>query len=280
LQWLPYRLPYQLFYVAYRWVLVLYFFIWMVMAGTIEGGNRYFIYLTNWAHMAYNTYLIIAALSTTWTILSVYCRMRGRETSIQLDHLDVKSLDYWNMSKNRLSWYQIVHWVFYSIGNELALCIMILYWTFLYRGEDVNGVSANTHLLNGILSLVDMWICGLPIYYLHVIYLMIFATTYSIFSGIYFLATGGIIYVVLNYRSNPGTAVGLYLGVIFLLLPVVHLLVYLMYLVKQWVVYRVCRIRHVRRSNETTPTTWSSEQDVELASLRALSPCSESSESS
>lgn len=170
----------------------------------------------------------------------------------------------------------MVHWVLYSIGNELSLCIMILYWSFIYRGGTVDGVNANTHLLNGILSLVDMWISGLPVYLLHVLYILVFSSVYSIFSGLYFIATGGIIYKVLDYGSNAGAAVGLYLALTFLLLPVVHFLVYLMYLGKQWTIYRVCAVRHARWSG-TAPQQSSS---VELSDLRVLSNESEINETS
>lgn len=283
MQWVPYKLPHQLIYVAYRWMLVLYFFIWLVLAGTGQGNGRYFIYLTNWAHISYNTYLIVAALSTTWRILSTHwISTRGQAISVHHDYLSVaEPSDYWNLSNNRLSWYQMVHWVFYSIGNELALCVMILYWTFIYRGEDVDGVNANTHLLNGVLSLVDMWISGLPINYLHVIYILVFSAVYSVFSGLYFIATGDSIYPVLDYGSNPGAAVGLYLALTFLLLPTVHFLVYLMYLGKQWVVYRACAVRHARWGDRmSTSSPLSSEQLVELTNLRAQSPPSDTSESS
>lgn len=273
-QWLAYKLPQQLIYVTYRWMLVLYFLIWLVLAGTSQGNGKYFIYLTNWAHISYNTYLIIAALSTTWRIISTHWNSarEGQTVSVHNDYLSIaEPSDYWNLQNNRLSWYQMVHWVFYSIGNELALCIMILYWSFLYRGEDVDGVNANTHLLNGVLSLVDMWISGLPINFLHVIYILVFSAVYSVFSGLYFIATGDIIYSVLDYESNAGAAVGLYLALTFLLLPLVHLLVYLMYLGKQWVVYHACAVRHAPLSSE--------QQEVELANLRAQSP-SDTSESS
>lgn len=251
MQWLPYRFPHQLIYVAYRWALVLYFFIWLVMAGTSQGNGKYFIYLTNWAHLSYNIYLIVAAISTTLKLSTTHCTKRA-ERSTFLHYRDYPSVTepsgYCNLSNNHLSWYQMVHWVFYSIGNEFALCIMILYWSFIYRGGTVDGVNANTHLLNGVLSLVDMWLSGVPVNFLHFVYIVLFSAVYSVFTGVYYLCTGDIIYDVLDYRSNAGAAVGLYLSLTFILLPLVHVLVYLMYVGKQWVVYRVCAVRHAKWS--------------------------------
>lgn len=139
----------------------------------------------------------------------------------------------------------------------------------------MDGVNSNTHLLNGILSLVDMWICGLPTNFLHVVYILIFSVVYSTFSGLYFIATGDVIYTsVLDYENNAGTAVALDLVLTFILLPTVHFLVYLMYLGKQWVIYRACAVRSARWSG-ATPSEQQERGSVELSDLRALSNESE-----
>lgn len=260
-------------YVAYRWTLVLYFFIWLIMAGKGQGNGKYFIFLTNWAHLSYNFYLIIAAVSTTTKSITNHCAKRHKEPSHSRDYFTVAEPDdYWNISKNRLSWYQMVHWVYFTIGNELAFGIMVLYWSLIYRGGNIDGISANTHLLNGILSLADVWISGLPVNFLHVVYLLIFGTVYNIFSGVYFISTGENIYGVLDYKNNTGSAVGLYLALTFLLLPFLHLCVYLMYLGRQWVVYRVCAVRQAKWSGLSSDSEpeGGGDHDHELQAGRSL----------
>ena len=221
------------------------------MAGTQDKGF-YFIYLTNWAHLLYNTYLIVSALSTTFKVAKTYYTKK-QESLLNRDYLNITESDgYWNTSNNTLSWYQMIHWVLYTIGNEFAFCIMVMYWTLIYRGGTIDGVNANTHLFNGILSLVDMWVSGLPFNLLHFVYIMALSVVYSTFSGIYYIGGGGIIYPgVLDYDRSPGAAVGLNLGLTFVLLPVVHSLLYLMYLGKQWVIYHSCAVRHVKISGSS-----------------------------
>lgn len=270
LQWLPYDWRYQLGYIIYRWILVVYFFVWLVKAGIAEASPEYFIYLTNWAHISYNTYLIVAAASSTFKLISSHF-LTSRRTPNSMDHPSEEEEPdgLWNISRNQLSWYQMVHWVCFSIGNEMAIGVMVLYWTFIYRGDDIDGVNANTHLLNGVLSVVDVWVSGVPVWFLHCVYIMAYGAAYSIFSGLYFIVTGENIYDVLDYKGHTGSAVALYLGVVFLLLPVLHMCVCLMYVGRVWVVSRVCRTwgRHCAHTSRSNP----SEQTLELTDVRTWS---------
>lgn len=143
------------------------------MAGKSQGDGYYFIYLTNWAHISYNTYLIVAAVSTSTKQIMVYRRSRQQNTTHSRDYLTAgEPAGYWNTSGNQLDWYQMVYWVLFTIGNELATCIMVLYFLLIYRGDEIDGVDANTHLTNGLLSLVDLWISGLPVNFLHFVYIV------------------------------------------------------------------------------------------------------------
>ena len=245
MQWLPCKYPHQLLYIIYRWLLVLYFFIWLIIAGKEAGNPRYFIFLTNWAHISYNLYLLISALSTTAKVVNVHCLTKHKQSNRN----GVNTTKCCSTPINQLTWYQMIHWLFYTIGNESAIFVCFLYWCFIYRGGNITGVNANTHLVNGLLAFVDLWISGTPVNFLHCVYLMIFGAIYSTFSGIYFVLTGEVIYYVLDYRENAGGAVGLYLALIFLLLPAIHSLIFAIYLCKQWALNRRCFV-YQRRPSE------------------------------
>lgn len=262
---------------GYRWALVFYFIIWLVVAGK-QGGHKYFIYLTNWAHLAYNSYLVVSAVSTSLKLALTHSRRAAltadEEESRHLFQASVISEPdgYWNRSGNTLSWYQVLHWVLFTVGNEIAVGVMLLYWTLDYRGQTVDGVNANTHLLNGILAVVDVWLSGVPVYLLHCLYLMSFYLVYGIFSGLYFIGTGENIYPILDYRGSTGSAVGLSLAVTFLVTPLFHFCVYVMYLCRQWLVYQVCALKQVggggSRGGVSTVEQGSS---VELTEIKNLS---------
>ena len=108
----------------------------------------------------------------------------------------------------------------------------------------MSGVNANTHLVNGIVSLVDVFVFGVPISLFHMIYPVSFGVVYGGFTGIYYGANGTnpfigerYIYPVLNYADQPtGASITLIL-VAFLFVPIVHLVYYALYLARFWLVY-------------------------------------------
>ncbi len=216
------------------------------MAGARQGSLVYFVFLTNWAHLAYNVYLITAAVSVTAKVIILHRSNRKEQMSAPYsqDYFGVQvPSGYWNTSHNQLSWYQMLHWLLFTIGNEGAFLILVLYWSLIFHGETISGVNANTHLINGILSVLDLWVTGLPVNLLHFVYLMIFATIYTTFAGVYYISSGEIIYAPLNYTANAGAAVGLCLSVTFFLLPFLHSVFYVMYLCRQWLVRHVHALR-------------------------------------
>ena len=108
----------------------------------------------------------------------------------------------------------------------------------------MDGVDSNTHLVNGIISLLDVFVFGVPVSLLHVIYPMSFAGVYAGFSGIYYAANGThpdigerYIYSLLDYGSQPVTASVIVILVILVFVPLVHLVYYALYLARFWLVY-------------------------------------------
>ena len=220
-----------------------YFLAWLITSGVSTGTPRWFVFLTHWCFMLYNAYLIVAALSVTTKFLTVHCFCRGDESYDRLRKdafLFEKPSGCCGYSDNKLSWYQVIHWVLFLYGNELAFAVLICYWTLLYtEGTEVDGVNANVHLVNGLVALIDLWVTAVPVNFLHFLYPIIFGVIYSLFSGIYFAITKDIIYErVLDYGEHLALAVGSVIGVVLLLLPGVHVIVfYLQYLGKYWFLY-------------------------------------------
>ncbi len=141
-------------------------------------------------------------------------------------------------------WYQIIHWLFFTIGNELAFVILLLYWILLYRGGPVDGINANTHLVNGLVAVLDLWVSGVPVNLLHFIYLMIYGSIYVIFTGIYFVFTNDIIYPVIDYENGLGTAIVVAICSPIIAFPLGHILFYFMYLGKLWIMHCCFRQRY------------------------------------
>lgn len=225
----------------YRWILAIYFFSWLIVSGVDSNGPKYFIFLTNWSFLAFNAYLIVAAFSSTTKYLFSMCPFGEHSFTKDEDFSIKKPQGCCGYEDNTLSWYQMIHWLLFTLGTDLALGVLVLYWALLYDGSSVSGVNANTHLLNGLVAVIELWVSGVPINILHFIYTVIFAAVYSLFTGIYFAPSGAIVYSgVLDYGTNLGGAVGAVVGVVLVFLPFVHIVIFFMqYFLKFWILYYV-----------------------------------------
>ena len=254
MQWLPYRWYFQIFFIVYRWVIAGFFFGWLVAAGLydLNGGPKFFIFLTNWGFLAFNAYLIWSAIVSTVDFFKefVCCRQQ------YIDLGETRSLAYQRdvetptgccgRGYNRISWYHMIQWALFMIGAELAVVLTLLYWALLYDPEfPISGVNFNTHGSQGIISVVELLITGVPIRFYHFYFTQIFAAVYVVFTGIYHAAGGTntmdkpYIYSILNYGDSPGFATGLIFGVILVLLPIIHFLFYLVYVARYWALYLI-----------------------------------------
>ncbi len=236
-----------MFHVIYRWVIACYFIGWLITSGIqfSNSGARYLIYLTNWAIIGFVFYLLVAAFSVTAKFVTVHCYNKvPDEIDRTTDYQFEKPKGSCGFRSNKLSWYQMIHWASFSILSEIALVIAILYWILLYNGGPVDGVNANTHLLNAIVSILDVFFFGMPVNLLHIIYPACYGVVYASFSGIYWAANGTnpeneerYIYSLLDY--NTSTAAVIAILVVILYIPLIHLLYYVVYLARFWLVYAV-----------------------------------------
>ena len=149
---------------------------------------------------------------------------------------------------NGIKWYHMVQWLLFTIGIEMEILVMLLYWPYALRTHGQNlwrSININAHLVNGLVAVVDIFVSGVPIQLFHFIYLQIFATTYVTFSGVYFAVNGTnihgehYIYSNLDYEDNPGVSSAIVVVGVLVFIPIYHCILYLMYVVRHWLVYLV-----------------------------------------
>ena len=254
LQWLPKNIKYQWIYLVFRWTMAAYFFGWLIPSGLLEanGGAKYFIFLTNWSYLAWNVYLIVSAVSATVKVVLVYCYPSHAGHSATTTSLLEAPKPYVDIDVpagccgregDAISWYHKIQWVLFYFGVHMAVVVSILYWALLYGGGPVDGVNANTHLVNCIIALVDVFFSGVPVRILHFIYPVLFGAVYAVFTGIYFAADGTnamgdpYIYSVIDYESSPGSAAGWVLAVVLVIIPIIHLLLFGLYSLRFWLTH-------------------------------------------
>ena len=238
---------------------MIYFFAWLVATGvdakTSGFGAKYLIYLTYWAFLIWNLYLIVAVISTTVQFLQIHfwsCKPHEAPNNL----IDTRLISASN-GHSGTSWLNKVHWVFFTLGTELAVGVSILFWIFFYDPERVeflfSPIILHVHMINSISALADLWIVSIPVRLLHVVYPISFGLIYAAFTGLYYAFNGTdasgnhYIYPILDYDSDPGMAARL-IGCILGYLTVIHFLFFLLYMARNWVMQNVVNGRSRSRS--------------------------------
>lgn len=126
-----------------------------------------------------------------------------------------------------------LQWLLFNVAANNAVIVTVGYWSLLYplmasdaglvEGES-GFINITVHLLNSVLMLMEVFMSALPVRLLHVMYAASYGLVYLMMTLVMWLITKGYIYYFLDF-NRPGLAVGF----IFLLLLVVQPLVQLLY---------------------------------------------------
>ena len=146
-----------------------------------------------------------------------------------------------------------IQWLLFTVGTEFAVAITLIYWTLFYQPHSKQNFfsldSLHIHLINGILALVDLWMTGVPVRVYHALYSILLALSYVAFTGIYYAAGGtdptgnSFIYPFLNYKSSPGSAVGLGIMCALLLMTAILFIFFILSLIRNWITSYIQRQR-------------------------------------
>merc|ERR1711904_233347 len=209
-------------------VAVLFLDIWSIYEWCVEGVDDdsdgdgkygdgiefqfWFIKLTHWGLL----------LQTVYFTMSLICTFKG----LGVRHLaTIKPVP----SDEPTPLLPKATWCLQSICLPTSFLIVALYWSLVYKGN-LFAVSVGTHGVNFILQYADHLTSHLPMRLAHMIYPMIFATTFALFSLVYYEAGGTFedgklpyIYSAIDWR-NPIDTAALSCGLVFMVVPVVWLL--------------------------------------------------------
>lgn len=250
----------QWIYVAYRWLLAVYAVTYSIL--TVWVIHEYtLIYFTSWGLHTFTLYQLWSGTSIAVHHMRLnipYCQkkhsIKKRES---ISHCDLSSQPagcWWGLEYNTLKWYDIIHWILFLIAGEANGGLVFLYWLFVFDPRDgVTHWDITTHLLNGLLGWIDVWITRIPVRIYHAIYAVIFSATYIVFSGFYYAAGGGnisdngtYIYPILNYGDAPARTTGFVFAAAFIYTPVVHLFFYLNYLLREGLIRALIKRDHCK----------------------------------
>ena len=153
-----------------------------------------------------------------------------------------------------LCWFHKLNWVLFSVGATTAFQVTGLFWTVLApsrtAAENLNPITFHLHGTSSILFLDEIFMVAFPTRLLHFVYPIIFSFTYAVFSvNLHFTGVNSSIYPVVNFVENAGLAIGTIAGNVFILTPVLHSVVYLIYRFRTFIFNHT----NMRKTTSTSP---------------------------
>jgi len=247
---------------------MIYFLLWMVITIVHLMDFKYFIFLTNWGFIMWNSYLVVSAATVTAAFYHEACLTRKEVKNVKSNQVAEKpcisrcnsveqlqpQLRY-GCCRTRVAsplssspGMRIAHkvqWFLFLIGGEFAVVISILYWVFYSGSGSEHNLysldSLNLHTINGIVAVLDLWFSGVPVRFYHAVYSIAFGCAYVAFTGLYYVAGGtGLegsryIYPFLDYSLNPKAAIALATSSAVLLVGLVHCIFFVQYIIRGFI---------------------------------------------
>lgn len=226
----------QVIYILYRLIVFGYFFSWLVISVIRKNSTDYFIYLTNYAFILLNLSILLQLISSIWKYKKMRQTPEGREDDLN--------------GELAMPWFLKFSWYVHTVSSDMALVVSLIYWTVLYPQADAEpevlnlelgmtnetndgtndfDLNFNTHAMNSIYVVVDIFIVAIPVRILHVLYTLPIAGVYITLSVAYTLQTEKAIYPILDWINTPGEASLYAFAVGFALVPLFHLVLYGLY---------------------------------------------------
>lgn len=243
-------------YLLYRWIIALYFFVWLIANGATAGsGAKFFIWLSNWTYLLVVAHLLYSALCCTYVHLKfAFCRSES-DHKRHLQHKDLHDPPHYKtkcclcfqcLDKDQISWYHIPQWIGHYLAAVIPVPVVIFYWALL--ADNITGwaVNLHLHLFVALPGVIDSLACGIPWRVYHVHISMIFGIVYFVFSLAYDLLGGtdtngdSYIYSSLDYTESPAGAFGFAFVLIVLFIPFIHFIFWSLYILRTLLLY--CKI--------------------------------------
>ncbi|XP_062589233.1 protein rolling stone-like [Saccostrea cucullata] len=167
---------------------------------------KWLSFLTNWG------YTLLAMFSILDCVVTLYASISNKEL-LRIENDD-------------LPWFMKIQWILFNVSTVTALVITLLFYTLLTPNLTANSIL--THAVNSVYALSNLTLCAKPVRILHVYQPVTLAVLYTVFSVIYHQAGGGSIYDILDWDKVQNTVL-LSLGVVFIVVPLIHLVCFTIY---------------------------------------------------
>lgn len=131
---------------------------------------------------------------------------------------------------------------------SISFAVTVMYVTMEWKDDNgtfnTSFLNLNLHFLNSVLILLDFFVNRIPIRLFHFIYVSIFTVTYCLFLFILHITSqNSAIYKIVDWENNPKWAIIFSVGMIFLIAPSVHSLIYLF----RHFFIKICKVEKIKK---------------------------------
>ena len=261
-----------LFVLLYRLAIAIFCTGGIIASGVCYTDTRekWFIFLSNWTFLFVTLYFICATIVTAihykkdrkqqeneWNGVASQRDYRSANASTSdeaRDHLvanplcdDEEMLLAGDAPEVLLStpmgWFHQALWVIYDIASVAAILVTISFWSLIYKtlNNQISVITIIIHAVNSFVIVADTMLSSVPVRLLHIVYPMLYTTTYALFTVVYW-AYGGTrpsgekyIYPVTDYTGRPVYSAVAQLCLFFIGLPLCQCLVFSIYCLRVWI---------------------------------------------
>jgi len=188
--------------IFFRGISALFWLVWTLYDLTRDRftrGGRHWAFFTNWVIFLIGVYFVTSSMTVFY--------LQIRKEIFKLPCI------------GKLTW------ILLNILVGPSLAITLSYWLLYYDGESLQFKFFLDHGLGAGWVLIDVMLTYNPLYFKHVYQSMLFSLAYFIFLALYdfWLAKSqSDIYDFVDWSDNPGEAVVMIFGFIFILVPLFH----------------------------------------------------------
>ena len=228
---------------VYRFIFAGYCLGWIISSGfhPANGGEKWFIYLTNWGFTFVTLYFIWATVvsflhhfGATSNSVSMQMKATGNRDSGEGGEGLGTSNDGLEEPVVPMSWYHVGLWFVFITAANAAMLITLLYWTLIFGGK-TSGLDVTTHLINSVVIVAEIMLSKIPVRILHVFHAMILGVCYILLTVIFWAVDGTnargepYIYSYIDYSKTPGFTSGLMVGFVLVGQPLVQAILFGLY---------------------------------------------------
>ncbi|KAK6192685.1 hypothetical protein SNE40_004115 [Patella caerulea] len=134
----------------------------------------------------------------------------------------------------KLPWYLVMVWTLFEIMSPMAITVTLFYWITVFpsNNDPVGNSDILLHIMNTVVVLFEHSVTALPIRLLHVVYPLIFALVYIIFTVIYWTGDNTrVLYPALDW-NEPTIAIA-YVFAAAAVVVASHLMLFAIYKLRQ-----------------------------------------------